>query len=149
MSQRHSWKKLLFKKTMKTIYTHILLWFVFPFIAIFNGVIREFTYKKLVGDLPAHQISTATGIFFFGIIFYFIFKKWKIESVKHAILIGAIWLGLTILFEFGFGHYIMGNPWQKLLHDYNLAEGRVWSLLLVWITIAPFIFYRIFDRNKT
>ncbi|MBK7227387.1 MAG: hypothetical protein IPH97_00595 [Ignavibacteriales bacterium] len=111
-----------------------------------NGVLREATYKNFVGDLTAHQISTVTGILFFGIIFYFIFKKWEIKSLKHAILIGLIWLGLTILFEFGFGHYIMGNPWQKLLHDYNLAEGRVWSLFLVWLTIAPFVFYKIFNR---
>lgn len=130
---------------MKNIYKHILWWFVFPFVGILNGVLREATYKNLVGDLPAHQISTVTGIIFFGIIFYFIFKKWKIESVKNAILIGVIWLGLTILFEFGFGHYVMGNPWEKLLQDYNIAEGRVWSLFLVWITIAPYIFYKILN----
>jgi len=132
---------------MKTIYKHILWWFAFPFIAILNGTLRELTYKKFVADLPAHQISTATGIILFGIIFYFIFKRWKIESLKNAFLIGAIWLGLTILFEFGFGHYIMGNSWEKLLLDYNLAVGRVWSLFLVWITFAPFLFYKIFNRT--
>ncbi len=132
---------------MKTIYIHIFWWFAFPFVGILNGTLREATYKKLVGDLPAHQISTATGIFFFGIIFYFIFKRWKIESAKHAILIGIIWFGLTILFEFGFGHYIMGNPWQKLLYDYNLAEGRVWSLFLVWVLITPYIFYKILNKK--
>ncbi len=132
---------------MKTIYKHILLWFSFPFVAIFNATLRELIYKKPLGDLAAHQISTATGIFIFAIVFYFIFKKWKIESTKHAILVGGIWLGLTILFEFGFGHYIMGNPWEKLLHDYNLAEGRVWSLFLVWITIAPYIFYKLLKRK--
>ena len=63
--------------------------------------------------------------------------------------IGIIWLGLTILFEFGFGYYVMGNTWEKLLHDYNLAEGRVWSLFLVWITIAPYVFYKFFLRLKT
>ena len=131
---------------MKTFYKHILWWFIFPFVGILNGVLREATYKNFVGDLTAHQISTVTGLLFFGIIFYFIFKKWEIKSVKHAILIGLIWLGLTILFEFGFGHYIMGNSWQKLLHDYNIAEGRVWSLFLMWITIAPFVFYKMFNR---
>jgi hypothetical protein len=134
---------------MKTIYKHLLWWFAFPFIGIFNGILRETTYKKLVGDLLAHQISTATGIFFFGIVFYFIFKKWKIESIKHSILIGLIWLGLTFLFEFGFGHYIMGNSWQKLLHDYNIAEGRVWGLFLVWLVLAPYISYKTFNRQKS
>ena len=98
---------------MKNFYKHILWWFAFPFVAIFNATLRELIYKKPLGDLAAHQISTATGIVFFGIIFYFIFKKWRIESTKHAILIGLIWLGLTILFEFGFGHYIMGNSVAK------------------------------------
>ena len=134
---------------MKTIYIYILWWFAFPFVAIFNATIRELIYKKPLGDLAAHQISTVTGIVLFGILFYFIFRKWKIESVKHAILIGLIWLGLTILFEFGFGHYIMGNSWQKLLHDYNIAEGRVWILFLVWITAAPFVFYKFFLRLKS
>lgn len=132
---------------MKNLYKHFLWWFAFPFIAIFNAAFRELIYKKPLGDLAAHQISTATGIIIFAIVFYFIFKKWKIESAKHAILLGVIWLGLTILFEFGFGHYIMGNPWEKLLHDYNLAEGRVWSLFLVWLTIAPFVFYKLLKRK--
>lgn len=133
---------------MKNIYIHILWWFAFPFLGILNGTIRELTYKKFVGDLPAHQISTITGIVFFGIIFYLIFRKWKIESIKYAFIVGFVWLFLTIFFEFGFGHYIMGNPWQKLFHDYNLTEGRVWSLFLVWVTIAPFIFYKIFEKQK-
>ena len=132
---------------MKNIYIHIFWWFAFPFVGIFNGILRELTYKKFVGDLPAHQISTATGIIFFGIIFYFIFKKWKIESLKHAILLGIIWLSLTILFEFGFGHFIMGNSWEKLLYDYNLAEGRVWGLFLIWVLVAPVIFYKKFKSQ--
>lgn len=133
---------------MKTIYVHILWWFAFPFVGILNGALRELTYKKFVSDLSAHQISTATGIIFFGIIFYFIFKKWKIESLKHAILLGIIWLLLTILFEFGFGHFIMGNSWEKLLYDYNIAEGRVWSLFLIWVLISPVIFYKSLNPKK-
>jgi hypothetical protein len=134
---------------MKALYKHILWWFAFPFLAIFNAIVRELIYKKPLGDLAAHQISTLTGIILFAIVFYLIFKRWKIESVQHTIIIGLVWLFFTILFEFGFGHYIMGNPWEKLLHDYNLAEGRVWSLFLVWITVAPYIFYRIFNKHTS
>jgi uncharacterized membrane protein len=64
---------------MKNFYRHILWWFAFPFVAILNATLRQLIYKKPLGDLAAHQISTATVIVFFGIIFYFIFKRWKIE----------------------------------------------------------------------
>jgi hypothetical protein len=70
-------------------------------------------------------------------------RRWRIESPKQAIVIGLIWLGLTVVFEFLFGHYVMGNPWERLLHDYNLLAGRVWVFVLIWITIAPYVFYRI------
>lgn len=130
---------------MKTIYKHILWWFAFPFVGILNGVLRKLIYKNFVADLSAHQISTVTGIFFFGIIFYFIFRKWKIESLQQAIFIGIIWLLLTILFEFGFGHYIMGSSWKKLLFDYNLTAGRVWSFFLLWVLAAPIVFYKLLN----
>jgi hypothetical protein len=60
--------------------------------------------------------------------------------------VGLIWLGMTVIFEFVFGHYVIGHPWRKLFHDYNLLEGRVWVLVLIWTTIAPLLFYKI--RSK-
>ena len=60
-----------------------------------------------------------------------------------ALAIGGIWLALTVAFEFLFGHYVMGHPWSRLFHDYNLLEGRLWVLVLVWTFIAPYVFYRL------
>ena len=51
---------------------------------------------------------------------------------------GAIWFCLTITFEFAAGHYVFGNPWEKLLADYNILEGRIWSLVLLTILLAPY-----------
>jgi len=55
---------------------------------------------------------------------------------------------LTVAFEFLFGHFVMGNPWEALLHDYNLVAGRVWVLVLTWIAVAPIIFHRIQRRRS-
>ncbi|MEW6447103.1 MAG: hypothetical protein AB1426_03305, partial [Bacillota bacterium] len=57
--------------------------------------------------------------------------------------IGLIWLVLTVAFEFGFGHFVMGHSWSRLLHDYNLLKGRLWVLVLLWVAIAPYVFYRL------
>ena len=128
------------------ILKYILAWFPMVVIAIFNGSLRQFTYGTLLNELTAHQISTLTGIIFFGFYIYFITKKWRLESAQQAVTVGFIWLAMTILFEFVFGHYIMGNTWERLFHDYNLFAGRVWILILIWTTIAPYVFYRVHKK---
>jgi hypothetical protein len=127
MEERMTWK-------------YVLAWLPMPLIGIINGSIRQFVYGKFMGELTAHQISTLTGIILFGLYVWFISRVWKIKSTSQALSIGLIWLSLTVAFEFVFGHYVMGNPWSRLLHDYNFLEGRLWALVLIWITIAPLVF---------
>jgi hypothetical protein len=50
---------------------------------------------------------------------------------------------MTIAFEFGFGHFVAGHSWASLLADYNLFNGRVWCLFLIWMTIMPFVIFRL------
>jgi hypothetical protein len=128
------------------IWRYILVWIPMIFIAIVNASIRELVYAKYLGELRAHQVSTATGILLFGLYIWVITNFWHIQSTTQALTIGLIWLGLTVAFEFLFGHYIVGQPWSKLLADYNLLAGRVWIFVLIWTAIAPFIFYSLRNR---
>lgn len=122
---------------------YILLWFILVIAAIINGAIRNLVYTKYVGELTAHQISVVSGVILFGIIFWLIFRKWPPSSSLQAIMIGVIWLLMTVAFEFLFGHYVMGHSWDKLFHDYNLFRGRLWIIVLLWVTFAPYIFYKV------
>lgn len=71
---------------------------------------------------------------------YVVFRVSNLElDDSRALFMGTIWLGLTIAFEFVAGHYVFGNPWEKLLVDYNLLEGRIWSLVLLTIFLMPYI----------
>jgi len=83
---------------MKSIYKHILWWFSFPFVGILNGVLREVIYKKLVGDLPAHQISTVTGVLFFGSNFLFHFQKMenRICKTRNSCWRNLAWINNSI-----------------------------------------------------
>lgn len=127
----------------KMILKYTIAWLGGPVIGILNGSIRQLCYAKYLGELRAHQLSTLTGIFLFGLYFWLLGRKLPIESAKQSWIIGLIWLGLTIGFEFIFGHFVMGNSWSRLFHDYNIFEGRVWSLALIFITVAPYLFYRL------
>jgi hypothetical protein len=44
---------------------------------------------------------------------------------------------LTVLFEFGFGHYLDADSWEELLKNYDLTEGNLWMLILLWIGVGP------------
>lgn len=125
------------------ILNYAAAWLLMPIIGIINGVIRQYGYSSALGELRAHQVSTLTGIVFFGLYVWALTLLWKIRSSAEAIAIGSIWLILTVAFEFLFGHYVMKHPWSRLLHDYNIFEGRLWVLVPVWITIAPYLFYRL------
>lgn len=124
------------------ILRYSLLWFALAIIAIANGILREQTYGKILTELSAHQVSTVTGVLFSGAFVYFIHRAWPIESSSQAWSIGTIWLISTIIFEFGFGHYIAGHPWSHLLNDYNIFAGRVWLFFLVWVFVMPVVIHK-------
>lgn len=111
-------------------------------IAIVNAVIRELVYAPHVSELTAHQASSATLVALFAAYTWLIDRRLRLESGGQALTVGAVWLVLTPLFEFTFGHYVMGNPWSVLLGDYNLLEGRVWSLVLISSALLPYIVFR-------
>ena len=55
-------------------------------------------------------------------------------STREALCVGAWWTLLAVGFEFGFGRYVDGLSWSRLLSDYDLSRGRL--LLFVWLTVA-------------
>lgn len=124
---------------MKRIYWQCaILWFFLAIIAIVNGTIREFGYKPLVGDYIAHLISTILYIGMMLAVMAIYFRRIVVTKNKHELLkIGFSLLIATIIFEFIFGHYVIGHPWEKLFADYNIFQGRVWGIVLLAILFGP------------
>jgi hypothetical protein len=125
------------------MWKYVLAWIPMVFIAIANGAIREGWYGKHLSELQAHQVSTASGVLLFGIYIWILLRFWRPVSGGQALTIGLLWLGMTVAFEFLFGRYVMKRSWSELLHDYNLFAGRVWLVVLVWVTLAPYLLYRL------
>lgn len=119
-----------------------LLWFPLPVIFIANGIIRQFGYAPYMSELAAHQLSTVIGLILLGAYVWAIERLWPLASGAQAAVVGAVWLLLTVAFEFLFGHFVVGHPWSALLHDYNLAAGRLWLLVPLWTALAPWVVHR-------
>ena len=56
--------------------------------------------------------------------------------------IGALWLGLTVAFEFGFFHYVGGKSWESLLEQYDVGKGHLWPFVLAAVAATPFVWRR-------
>jgi hypothetical protein len=116
---------------------YALAWIPMVFIAIANGAARDKGYGKYFAELRAHQISTLSAAILFALYAWALSWRWPLGSGREALIVGAIWLGLTIAFEVVFGRFVAGHPWQRLALDYDVRKGRVWVLLLVWLLVLP------------
>ena len=126
------------------------IWICLSFCGVFNGIAREAFITPNVGDYAAHVISTATLICALLIVTYLFLKYVNIPyENKDLIAIGIIWIIMTISFEFLFGHFVVGHTWEKLFADYNILNGRVWSLVLVTTLFGPLaIGSRMLQKHK-
>jgi hypothetical protein len=115
------------------------IWFILAVSAIVVATFRVGVLLPKFGEQTAHQFGTILYLIVQFIIIYFFIRKLKIKEVKTLLLIGIFWVVITIIFEFVFGHYVMGHPWQKLFADYNLLNGRLWVLVLINNLAAPLI----------
>ena len=115
----------------------ILAWLGASVLGIVNGGVRDFAYEERVGETTAGQISTGTLIALLALYFWVLQRRWPLASSREALSVGAIWVALTVLFEFGFGAAAEGLTWEQMLEPYDVTEGNVWLLVLVWIALGP------------
>lgn len=127
------------------MWKYLTAWFVMLLVAVANGAVRDFTYGRHMEELTAHQLSTATGVLLLGIVIRGFVRLYPPSSGREAISMGLLWVALTVAFEFLFFHYVGGHSWSALLGNFNVLKGRVWVVVLAWIAIAPYLFFRL-DR---
>jgi hypothetical protein len=113
------------------------VWCLLLLLAVVNGGFRDTWLSPRLGDPIARAIST---LLLCGLILLttWLTIRWiRPTSSRAALGVGALWVVLTLMFEFGVGHYGFGKPWLELLADYDLSRGRIWMAVLVVTLLAP------------
>lgn len=114
-----------------------LAWLGFAVLAVACGAVRVKLAEPLLGEPAAHVLGTLLVC----ALFLFIIRRFVARTGPHPrgrlAALGLFWTVLTIVFEFGFGRYVAGHSWQRLLADYNILAGRVWVLVLVTLYAGP------------
>jgi hypothetical protein len=115
----------------------LVVWFAILVLAVLNGAARDTWLSPALGDTVGRALSSIT---LSGLVFVttFITIRWLgPATARQAWGIGALWVGLTLAFEFLTGHYAFRKSCPELLADYDILRGRIWILVLVVTLLSP------------
>ena len=115
----------------------VIVWAAIALVAVVNGAFREAILVPRLGEPTGRAVSTlilsaavlAAAMLTINWITPF--------ASRDAWRIGALWLVMTLAFEFIVGHYVFRVPWREIAADYNVLEGRIWVLVLIVTLVAP------------
>lgn len=122
-----------------------IAWFALLLLAIANGILREFVVLSRLGPTRAHVVSTILLCVLILAVSWLVMPWIAPQSLVDAVLIGGLWLALTLVFEFGFGRLVAHKSWTELFADYDVLSARIWPLVLVTTFAAPWFASRVRD----
>ena len=115
----------------------LAVWCLLVGLAVLNGGVRDTWLSPRLGDPVGRGLSTLSLCALILLATWVTIGWIGPATRREALGIGGMWLALTLLFEFGVGHYGFGKPWRELLADYDLGRGRIWIAVLIVTLFAP------------
>ncbi|SDW13901.1 hypothetical protein [Marinobacter mobilis] len=128
--------------TINLFWKASLIWLLIAALAVVNGIFREQVLVPLVGA----QLALPTS----GVLLALIVLAVTFVSVRWLAgpywCVGGQWLVMTLLFEFGFGHWVADKPWPQLMQTFNVCSGDLFVLVLLVTLAAPSLMARLRGR---
>ena len=122
-----------------TLFKSVGIWALFVVIALLNATLREQLLSPMIGQWLALPLS---GILLSALIFLMTLIMVPFLDVNDALgfwLVGALWLLLTLVFEFCVDLYVVGKTWESLLEVFNVLEGDLFAMVLITTAVSPYI----------
>lgn len=125
-----------------SIYRVLGTWFLLAILMSGNGIFRELVLRRLVESQTADVVSAMLGVAIIVLITRWLLRTGAPLPVSRLAGVSALLVGLTVAFEFLFGHYVDGKSWSELAWNYAFWRGRLWPFLLLTIALMPFVWGR-------
>ncbi|NNG17381.1 MAG: hypothetical protein HKM89_12955 [Gemmatimonadales bacterium] len=125
-----------------------LVWLLFGVVAFASGGLREAILVPRLGEHLAHQIGSVMVAAVIGLIAIWFIRRLG-PTASEALTIGVLWVAMSVAFELGFFGLGMGEPWGRLVRDYNILGGRLWLLVLIVQLVTPYLVVRGAGRGAT
>jgi hypothetical protein len=113
------------------------IWLVLIVAEIVHGISRAIVLVPWVGEFRSNQIGVFTGSAIILVIAYFTIRWIGAERPNQLLLVGLIWLLLTVAFEVLFGRFVVGLTWERVAADYNVLQGGLMPVGLMVLFFSP------------
>lgn len=124
----------------------LLTWLLMIGAEVVHGVLRTMFLVPAVGTHRAGQIGVLIGSVLVLAIAW-LTRRWRNSASIGALFgIGALWAGLTVVFEFVFGYFVIGYSIAYIAGDFNPLAGRLMLLGLLVMGLAPIIIAKLQAR---
>lgn len=117
----------------------LAIWVIIILAESLHGIARTLLLEPYVGDYKARQIAVFTGSAVILAIAV-LFVQWlRAKNASELILVGVLWLCLTVAFEILLGRGILKYSWERMASDYNLFKGGLLPIGLLILTLSPLL----------
>ncbi len=114
------------------------VWLLILVCAILNGAFRERFLVLKFGSVSAF-VASGLLLSLCIVVLSALLVPWFGQLLTSGyLLLGLLWLGLTLVFEFGFG-LLQQRTWSQLLDAYTFQGGNLWPLVLVVTILGPLL----------
>ena len=117
----------------------VSVWLVIIVAEILHGILRAMSLVPFFGEFRSNQIGVFTGSAIILVVAC-VTIRW-IGAIRRyeLLLVGIIWLTLTVAFEWLFGWLVMGQSFERMAADYNLLKGGLMPVGLIFLALSPLI----------
>ncbi len=125
------------------------LWFLLMTAETLQGFWRAKVLARWMGDAASRDLSTFTGTLIILLITFACIGWFPSRNTSTLLQIGAIWVLLTLSYEIVLGRVALHRTWNEIASDFDLLEGRLFPIGLLFLLFAPLIAARLRGRLRS
>lgn len=114
----------------------IAVWILIVIAESIHGTIRQIFIAPMIGDMLSRQVGVFVGSAIILLISWLSARWLGAKTLKNQLQVGALWVVLIVVFEVSLGT-ALGYTRERILSDYNLAQGGLMGLGLLFMLLAP------------
>lgn len=121
------------------------VWLVIVLAESLHGTARVILLQPVSGDFRARQFAVFSGSLIILAISYFFVRWIRAADSFQRLAVGLLWSVLTIIFEISLGR-LMNFSWERIFSDYDLTNGGLMGIGLLFMFFAPLIAAKLKDK---